>query len=377
MSAPQKHRRARPLQEGRKAPYIMVGHWVAFHADLAPQAKAVYLVMLAYATGADMSDGGSSEVWPARESIAEALGWNRPQSCDQWIEQLSKAGAIEVLPPEKGDADRNNHYIVHGTPPESFAGCRSQSEFSAARRARRGHRKGETKPQVSDDADCRITQMGDDAVERTTDDAVDRTYLMRQGAHEQEPPTRTTELEENTRAAREAAAPLCVDPPLEIDFSRNPDVEPDPVERQIARVERKRARTARSAKALDASAHSASSIGIVEAFLKTFKVRPVPKVIAQWCASVTELQKTDHPELLIKRAMVACRDAGYPPSALASFASGLVGQADSKKSRGTAKFEAEMQDGMDRYGIDPLEAFKLMYPNADHGQSPELTEEAS
>lgn len=168
----------------------MVGHWIAFHPRLAPQAKAVYQVMLAYAKGEEVSDGGSSEVWPAREAIAEAMGWSRPQSCDQWIDQLAAEGAIEVLPPEPGDADRNNHYIVHTTPPEHYDGPHSQAEFLAARRARKGGRKGDAKPQVKDDAVERTTQM-DDAAERTTHSALDRTMYVRSAAHEQEPLTRT------------------------------------------------------------------------------------------------------------------------------------------------------------------------------------------
>lgn len=229
----QRRRRGKPMQMGRKAPYVMVGHWIAFSPALCPQAKAVYVVMLCYANGEDLAHDGSSEVWPAREAIAEAIGWSRPQSVDPHLDKLAALGAIEVIPPEPGDPDRNNHYIIHATPPEGYRGPKSQAEFSAGRRERRGARKGdaverttspEGKRQVKGGAVERITRS-DDTADRIAGDAVQRTKVVRSTAHEEEPLTRTREKEpgEASRVPhpREGARADTGPPPLKADW-RNP-----------------------------------------------------------------------------------------------------------------------------------------------------------
>ncbi|MER7937818.1 MULTISPECIES: hypothetical protein [unclassified Streptomyces] len=119
------------IVRGRKAPYTTVPDWVSIHADLDPQAKALYNVLAAHVN----TSRDDTLVWPTRLSLAEMLGFSREQSVDKYIKQLVAVGAIDTEEIRRPNGSKGVLYTVHQTPPGDYDGPQTLSAWYARRRA--------------------------------------------------------------------------------------------------------------------------------------------------------------------------------------------------------------------------------------------------
>lgn len=56
---------------------------------------------------------GDRLVWPSRASLAQRMGWSRPQSVDRYLRELVAAGAIAAVPRRRRDGGRaTNGYVL-------------------------------------------------------------------------------------------------------------------------------------------------------------------------------------------------------------------------------------------------------------------------
>lgn len=142
---------------GRRAqPFTMTPEWMIL-APVTTQAKATYWALLAHVNG----KRGDGVVWPGMKTIAEILGYNKRQTVQKYLRELSDLGAIDIET-RKTKTGSRNFYTVHETPPANYAGPRSLAEFYAARRSLVGRG-------MSPVADNPLSAVGDDPLSAVGD----------------------------------------------------------------------------------------------------------------------------------------------------------------------------------------------------------------
>lgn len=94
-------------------PFVAVPVWVLLHLpDVSPRAKWLYVILLRYAS---MRDGAR----PRRRTMADLMGYSRPESVDPLIGELRDAGIVRVIERYGDNGARiESHYEVvkWGTP---------------------------------------------------------------------------------------------------------------------------------------------------------------------------------------------------------------------------------------------------------------------
>lgn len=116
---------------GTRVPFTMVGDWVLM-STLSVQAKLLYALLMAHVNVQD----GTRKVWPARETLANWMGFSRPQSVDKYIAELSDFGAVTVVKTQHGLKTRHAYY-VNGEAP---AGIQTPIRFADFYKARNDER---------------------------------------------------------------------------------------------------------------------------------------------------------------------------------------------------------------------------------------------
>jgi hypothetical protein len=118
------------IAAGRRAPYTQLGDWVAL-SGIDSAAKALHWHLAMHVN----QQRGDREVWPDRGTLAEFLGFSRPQSVDQYLDQLAGINAIEVFQRRyAGGLRARNVYLVHMEPPADYDGPRTLAEYYRRRR---------------------------------------------------------------------------------------------------------------------------------------------------------------------------------------------------------------------------------------------------
>ncbi|MEU1221263.1 hypothetical protein [Streptomyces microflavus] len=116
---------------GRRAPYSATPDWVVIHPDVEAQGKALYCVLNAHVN----ISKGDGLCWPSRLTMAEMLGYSRPQSMDKYLKQLEAIGAIDIEDWPRPNGAKGKRYTVHQTPPDDFDGITTVSQWHKRRRA--------------------------------------------------------------------------------------------------------------------------------------------------------------------------------------------------------------------------------------------------
>jgi hypothetical protein len=130
------------IETGRAAPkFTMAYDWVALIPGLSHQAKALYWHLAMHVN----IESGSRSVWPSRQTLAELMGFSRPQSVDKYLDELHAVGAITIVREQhRDDGGLDSHtYLVHQMPPEGHEGAVTLDEFYKRRKTAR--KEGTTK----------------------------------------------------------------------------------------------------------------------------------------------------------------------------------------------------------------------------------------
>ncbi|MFC9223120.1 hypothetical protein ACFT8W_20745 [Streptomyces hygroscopicus] len=125
---------------GRRAPFSQLGDWVLF-SGASSDARTLYWGLSAHLNTSVRDD---MEVWPGLLSLARILGLKKPENVSKYMLELEIIGAIEVVRTMIGLV-RRNRYIVHQTPPASYTGVQSTSEWYALQRGEKGESAAERK----------------------------------------------------------------------------------------------------------------------------------------------------------------------------------------------------------------------------------------
>ncbi|MEV3996712.1 hypothetical protein AB0K62_13680 [Streptomyces halstedii] len=114
------------FEQGRRAPFTMLGDWVAV-SGVDPNARAMYWDIKAH-----VNEGrGTGTAWPAREFLALLAGGKQARSMDPYLRQLEAIDAIGAQRERQIAKMRSrNLYKVHDTPPNAWDGPVSHAEVS-------------------------------------------------------------------------------------------------------------------------------------------------------------------------------------------------------------------------------------------------------
>lgn len=87
-------------------PFVAVPIWMIERDDIGPRAKWLYVILCRYAS---MRDGAR----PKRKTMAELMGYSRPDSVDAPLRELIDANVVRVLPRFGKSGERlENHYEI-------------------------------------------------------------------------------------------------------------------------------------------------------------------------------------------------------------------------------------------------------------------------
>lgn len=137
-------RRSRPSSGSRMKvangrpfpPFTMAYDWVAL-SGISGNAKALYWHLAMHVN----IDSESLAVWPSRETLANLMGYSRPQSVDKYIDELESIGAIDVLPEVREDGGKSSHtYVVNMAPPAGYSGPLSLRDYYGQRDAQKAEK---------------------------------------------------------------------------------------------------------------------------------------------------------------------------------------------------------------------------------------------
>jgi len=119
-------------QQGRRAPFSMVGDWVLL-APIRPQAKVLYWALMAHVN----HDRDNTEVWPSQNTLATIMGMSDGRKIRPYLNELVAINAVEIRKARsKGGMRQRSIYVVHQAPPDGFEGPEKLSEFYKARKAK-------------------------------------------------------------------------------------------------------------------------------------------------------------------------------------------------------------------------------------------------
>lgn len=118
------------LKAGRRAQkFVQVPEWVML-AELTPQAKSLYTLLLAHVN----SKRDDHLAWPGMDTMAQIMGFKNRNPIVRYLKELKELGAIDsrAVPSPRG---RRNVYTVHETPPDGYQGPMSLADFYDRRKA--------------------------------------------------------------------------------------------------------------------------------------------------------------------------------------------------------------------------------------------------
>lgn len=115
---------AEEFEQGRRAPFTMLGDWVAV-SGVDPNARSIYWDIKAHVN----ENRGTGTAWPPRDFLALLAGDKQARTMDPYLRQLEAINAI--------GAERERHvakmrsrnlYKIHDTPPRGWDGPSSHAE---------------------------------------------------------------------------------------------------------------------------------------------------------------------------------------------------------------------------------------------------------
>ncbi|MGW1409512.1 hypothetical protein [Streptomyces sp. NPDC002403] len=115
---------AEEFEQGRRAPFTMLGDWVAV-SGVDPNARSIYWDIKAHVN----ENLGTGTAWPPRDFLAMLAGDKQARTMDPYLRQLEAINAI--------GAERERHvakmrsrnlYKIHDTPPRGWDGPSSHAE---------------------------------------------------------------------------------------------------------------------------------------------------------------------------------------------------------------------------------------------------------
>lgn len=115
---------AEEFEQGRQAPFTMLGDWVAV-SGVDPNARSLYWDVKAHVN----ENRGTGKAWPPREFLAMLAGDKQARTLDPYMRQLEAIDAIGAQRERSVAKMRSrNLYKVHDTPPRGWDGPSSHAE---------------------------------------------------------------------------------------------------------------------------------------------------------------------------------------------------------------------------------------------------------
>ncbi|MFI0929718.1 hypothetical protein ACH4TP_38205 [Streptomyces sp. NPDC021012] len=112
------------FEQGRRAPFTMLGDWVAV-SGIAPDARSMYWDVKAHVN----ENRGTGAAWPPRDFLALLAGDKQARTMDPYMRQLEAINAIGAERERSIAKMRSrNLYKVHDTPPRDWDGPSSHAE---------------------------------------------------------------------------------------------------------------------------------------------------------------------------------------------------------------------------------------------------------
>lgn len=95
-----------PVVHGTVTGYTIVPWWITA-SGISGNAHKLYAVLMHFA------DNQSLIAWPSRATLAEAMGFNRPQTLDKYLDELAEIGALEVVRRKVNGVNLVNQYKMN------------------------------------------------------------------------------------------------------------------------------------------------------------------------------------------------------------------------------------------------------------------------